>query len=581
MITSPLSEITNNSKESLMDKPMKKLQYFTLFLSFIFLFGCIVLFLISYMTYTRQLKLLNFNYHHREVIHNNEKIILKQQDVTTATNNNNLNYLKQQNNNLQKTTIQDLNFIKQLSLKRHDNLNLQYSSAQCSHNFDPKHEVYRSCLVYNFCYYNQTFHYFLNSKTFPNASISEQNNFQFHQPSVLQYNEKTRPETDLRKLQLLAVMTGRNEVPERSHLKPKVIESSISDFQKLMKIDRIQWVDKKSFILKKHRCTNSGHCLLETMYPIFSLLSEYFDIDSLTDIDLFDIDKFRDVLLFFMENEKFQCECTEFLSCGEEKYSLQEKQQNCYKMLSGFSKIVTKHPLHLMNQYFPEEKKNEMLCFSNVLVGSAPYGLFSQFAGWKNLGALVKRYRNLAWKVYNVKPKTNLQRLQSKEINLLIYEKVGRRRILRFEELVQHIKEEFSTFKYQHGSLTLDFKVNILITNFDNTTIENQVPIMYNTDIFLSPFGAAGFNSVFMTTGAVLLSVSGDSVVEQDLFHGHMYYQNIMYVPANDKEMIYLKGNWWPHFEWNWKGMRPTIQSAFQHRIRYLISNVLTSYDFN
>ncbi|KAL9649197.1 hypothetical protein ABK040_004218 [Willaertia magna] len=491
------------------------------------------------------------------------------------------------------------------------NYHFPYSNVICSGNVHE--EEYRRCLVNNLCLYENQFYYFQPSSLVEGEAKGIVSHFH--------YDIQARSVNDLKKLKMLAGLTGRDE-PERSHFLPNVRDQSIDEFIREIegngkengkKKVNIEWIDKKVVLLKKHRCVNSGHCLMETIYPVFVLLSEFFDYnlhhmfhhhhsDGDEEED-YELKQLKENYLIFTENEKYQCECVEELSCGQEGYGAEERTKRCLKMLNGFSKIVSNHPPMLMNDFNKkkesetpkiegkqeEEQEKTITCFKNTIVGSTPYGLFSKI-GWKNVGKIVKDFRDLGLKTYNVTAMPSEERLERRTLKISVYEKNGKNSFLRAKELADKIKQEIPLYHFDLGisndgssqKKMIEFQVETRLTNFDNVEIVDQLPLLYDTDIFISPFGAASFNSIWLPTGAVLLSfpngylpdqLTWGRVDEHLLFHSYMHYQKFMYY-TNSTEVKPRAGTTVSDSDWHWDKMYPLILTSLYHRVKYLISSV-------
>ena len=439
-----------------------------------------------------------------------------------------------------------------------------FSNVFCTHNF--MRETYRSCLVYNICYRNGEYYYFQNDKDYSRRS-------------TYYYDTNGFGASFFKDQSTLVGLEGRTnfEKPERTWLKIHALNESISSYANREKL-KVGWVTKKSVLLKRHRCTNAAHCLTETIYPAFALMREFFEVNPFTVEGLFE---FRDTYLVFAEEEDEECDCQkDMITCGTDDSDVASKKRACQTFVRRYGNIVSKYPNQLIRTI---SKGNDMTCFSNIVMGSTSYGLFGDL-GWRNVGGFMKQFRDVIYQLHNVKVESSEKRLQKKKLTLTIYNKKrGFRRIERVEELHQRAQTEFGHYTYISQDLTIEFDVKINLVSFESLSFEEQIHLMYETDIFLSPFGSASFNSVLMSSGAVLLtfpngyepSPSENRIFEHDLFHGHMWYQNLIY-PSLADEIFFPPHAQAGSYLWKWDKMRVFITTALNMRINYLVS---TSYD--
>nr|CAG4711070.1 unnamed protein product [Naegleria fowleri] len=440
-----------------------------------------------------------------------------------------------------------------------------YSNVFCTHNFI--RETYRACLAYNLCY-----------RRGKNGADGEYIYFQniddYSRRSTYHYDSQGFGASFFKDGSILAGVEGRTnwEVPQRTWIRVKVLNSSLSEYIEKEKVS-VGWVTKRSVLLKRHRCTNAAHCMTETIYPAFALMREFWEPMPFGK----DIDNFRDVYLVFAEEEDEECDCAkDMLTCGTDKNDVASKKRACQTFSRRYGSILSKHPNQLIRTV---SKENDLTCFTNVVMGSTSYGLFGDL-GFRNVGGYLKQFRDLIYQLQDLKIESSKTRIEKKTLVLTIYNKRrGFRRIERVEELYERAKEAFSTYTYISKDINVQFNVKVSLVTFETLSFEDQVQLMYDTDVFLSPFGSASFNSILMSSGAVLLTFPNgyepdkisSRIYEHDLFHGHMWYQNLIYPSMADE--IYFP----PHAEagsylWKWEKMKVLITTALNMRIHYLMS---------
>ncbi|KAF0978567.1 hypothetical protein FDP41_002387 [Naegleria fowleri] len=433
-----------------------------------------------------------------------------------------------------------------------------HSGLFCTHHVASSH--FRSCLVYNLCYRNGSYLYF-NSR-----DVTTHYPVEFD----LQGLESKRIYGSFE----LSSLEGRtkSEDPNRGKLLVQAFSQSIQEYQQEHSISDIHWIHKRSVLLKRHRCSNAAHCLLETIYPTFALLKEFFDLHPLMNVK-----EFVDNYLIFAEQEDEECDCEkDMLTCGTEEGDSKKKQKLCKKFVTQYGKIISKHPNQLIREF---TKGHEMVCWESVLMGGSSYGLFNDH-GWNNVGGMVKEFRDFTYARFGTvmrTPKTIL--LKEKVLNVRINVKTGMRtylrNILNADKLVELAKRDFKTF-YHKKSNTI-FRVDFQSFVFDNMTIEDKVQYMQDTDVFIAPFGSASYESVFLSSGAVLFTFPDgfppnkirNRITDHTLFHSYMHYQNIIY-PLESSELEYEKGITIGHYSWSWHKTRLLIARSLNMRLDYL-----------
>ncbi|KAG2392307.1 hypothetical protein C9374_012559 [Naegleria lovaniensis] len=440
-----------------------------------------------------------------------------------------------------------------------------HSGLFCTHHVKSAH--FRSCLVYNLCYRNGTYLYF-NSKDVTT-----------HYP--VEFDLQGLETKRLNGLFDLVSLEGRtkSEDAQRGKLIVHALSQSIQEYQQEHSISNIHWVTKRSVLLKRHRCSNAAHCLFETIYPTFALLKEFFDIHPLKNIK-----KFVNNYLIFAEQEDEECDCEkDMLTCGTEEGESKKKQKLCKKFVTQYGKIISKHSNKLIREF---TKEHDLVCWKSVVMGGSSYGLFNDH-GWHNVGGMVKEFRDFTYARFRTAMRTPKQILfQEKVLNVRINVKTGMRtylrNILHADKLVELAKRDFKTF-YHKKSNTV-FKVDFQTFVFDNMTIEEKVQYMQDTDVFIAPFGSASYESVFLSSGAVLFTFPDgfppnriqNRITDHTLFHSYMHYQNIIY-PIEASELEYEKGIDIGHYSWSWHKTRLLIARSLNMRLDYLFA-VLPSY---
>lgn len=121
--------------------------------------------------------------------------------------------------------------------------------------------------------------------------------------------------------------------------------------------------------------------------------------------------------------------------------------------------------------------RSGQICFENLLVGTRRLGMSHASEGvWEPFIGQIKENLNL-----------DPNRLPRKQKIHLFY-KIGRRRILNYPEIKQHLEKRFN--------------VEVEIINPADFTLEEQVRIFQDTTIVITPCGGISFSSVFLPKGA-------------------------------------------------------------------------------
>ncbi|KAG2379200.1 hypothetical protein C9374_007339 [Naegleria lovaniensis] len=450
----------------------------------------------------------------------------------------------------------------------------KYSGVFCRHHFGFFYgDKYRSCMIYNLCYWNGKYLYFHDQNVEYPFLYDGQG-----------YNSQNMSSLGNDDLFMIGGLEGRidTENPKREKLLLTVIRNgTISEFTQHYNISHVKWMEKKSVLMKRHRCTNAGHCLLETIFPAFSLLKIFYN-----DIPLKQPKRFRDNYLIFAEEEDEECDCQrDVLTCGTDDADAKVKQGICQKIVRMYGNFISDHSNQLIRHL--SNNDNNMVCWPSIVMGSTAYGLFNDF-GWKNLGGMISEFRDFVYQRFGLKPVNPLDKLASKTLKITLYIKKGLRVYLRsildVPGLLKKIQSDFTQFT--HNETGLVFNVQVTAISFDDMLTddpkhsgEQQIRTMYDTDIYVCGFGSPSFKSIFLDKGAVLLAfpngydvnVLSNRVGEHELFHAYMHYQNLIY-PLGKGELEYEEGVTTGNYVWRWDKMKETLLTACHMRVKYLLS---------
>nr|CAG4712289.1 unnamed protein product [Naegleria fowleri] len=452
------------------------------------------------------------------------------------------------------------------------NLSFQkYSGVFCRHHFGFFFgDKYRSCMIYNLCYWKGKYLYF-----------HDQN---VNYPLLYDgrgFNSQNMSQGDLF---MMGGLEGRvnTEDPKREKLFVTIVRNgTISDFTQEHKISHVKWMDKKSILMKRHRCTNAGHCLLETIFPAFTLLKIFYN-----DIPLKQPKRFRDNYLVFAEEEDEECDCrNDVLTCGTDSADDDVKQKFCQKIVRMYGHFISDHSNQLIRKLSQDE--TSLVCWPSIVMGSTAYGLFNDF-GWKNLGGTISEFRDFVYQRFHLKSVHPIDKLASRTLKITLYIKKGLRAYLRsiidVPGLLKKIESDFTQFT--HNETGLVFNIQVRAISFDDMldddpirSGEQQVRSMYDTDVYVCGFGSPSFMSIFLEKGAVLLAfpngyewnLLSNRVGEHDLFHAYMHYQNLIY-PLENGELQYEKGVTTGNYLWRWDKMKESLITACHMRVKYLLS---------
>jgi hypothetical protein len=138
------------------------------------------------------------------------------------------------------------------------------------------------------------------------------------------------------------------------------------------------------------------------------------------------------------------------------------------------------------DQVFLPDIEKKPRVFSLLAAGDGSRTLFSPTFP---IGFLATLFRDYAYESFNITPADRSLR----RCKIVVVKKSPRHRFLNHEEIIQYLNQHYNN------------ECDILSISPELMTAREEILVMSNTDIFLTPGGGASFGSVFLRDGAVAI----------------------------------------------------------------------------
>ena len=208
---------------------------------------------------------------------------------------------------------------------------------------------------------------------------------------------------------------------------------------------------------------NIGHGLFDTIYPIFNLLTDFYD-----------------------KNQNFNC-IINLLKCDDWKSNLKCSREWVLDVIQKFSKG---------NNYILDKlDKNKIYLFKTLLVGTSNIGIsyinkYGIIPGKENF--MLEKLRDRIYDVYNIKKKT--KKVTTPNILFIKSHRFSKYELLTIYESIKIIKKNKN--------------INILFIDWQNIdNFKNQLELVNDADIYISASGTSMMNFPFLNRKSILINL--------------------------------------------------------------------------
>ena len=287
----------------------------------------------------------------------------------------------------------------------------------------------------------------------------------------------------------------------------------------------VSWRKRPLLFFQKFACANAGHCILETLYPL------YLDILTwLVPLCAGDsrCDPFNNDLLMVEPHFGSDCGCG---SAATHPECANEQQQAQCERNSKVLELMSNNPPHYLNEIGSESAE----CWPSAHAGHgslSPYHTGDNH--WPHASSYLRGFRDSIYSRLNLSPSHELKKLRETRffihriVNVLVHAKLkGRRRLLGLDAFAKQINgTRYSSLNNQ------TFSLNVKLVQWEHLPVfRDQVELMQWADVFVSSPGSGGINALFLSDGTAMVSsvLCGSSAescttFEFELIHAHVPY---------------------------------------------------------
>lgn len=300
-------------------------------------------------------------------------------------------------------------------------------------------------------------------------------------------------------------------------------------------------------LLTKLACTNGGICVMENLFPLIVNLIywEFSRCFLRSECDLFDNDV---IMLEDTTDGGEDCGCFfNEMACGEEGRS-KHYLALCNKFVDMYLGTLTREKPKYQNMLPSANRENHMVeCWARAYVGTGALGPYEGPLQRESLGGYWAIMRDLLFHRVGVILPSLLDRFKrvqmSRQLNVLMNRKEGRRTIANFEEVEKWTRE----FQLSIDDSNTPFHTKVNVISWENVEggLAGQLKLLSNTDIWISPGGGGSINAVFLpdATSALIMDLcmkkSDGSAVgcldfDTDVLHQFQPHYKIFSYKIND-----------------------------------------------